>query len=86
MQKSISVTLKAGPRNVKTMKMKLTMVKVIVTGLDQRLVSVTVAFGAFVLLILILLTVQQGKERRSHLSIHGLVAACGTVTTFANFS
>lgn len=65
--------------------MRLTMVKVIVTGLDQRLGPVAAAFGALVLLILIVLIIQQGKERRSHLSIHGLVAAGGTVTTFANF-
>lgn len=46
-----------GTKSNKTEKMKLTLIKVIITGLDQRLVSVAVALGVLVLLVLILFIV-----------------------------
>lgn len=46
-----------GTKSNKIKKMKLTLIKVIITGLNERLVPVAVALGALVLLVLILFIV-----------------------------
>lgn len=50
--------------------MKLTMVKVIVTGFDHRVIPVSVAIGELVLLVLILLIFQKENKGRRCFSIH----------------
>lgn len=63
----------------------LTLVKVVVTGLNQRLVSITIALGVLVLLVIIF-TLREAKLDRRNWSIHRLMTTCGSMTSLTNWA